>query len=376
MLFVLLAILVLACIYAALLFFYLSGWNRLPELQPADGTTRLPSVSVVIAARNEENSILRCLDSLASQDYQEPFEVIVVDDHSTDDTVKQVENFGAIPVELVSLSEYDGEFGKKSALRRGIALASGEVILLTDADCTVPESWITLMTAALGPAKQLATGPVLYAHGRNLLEAFQSLDLLGLMVITGGGWAIGLHHLGNGGNMVVRKTLYREVETDLKGRGLASGDDLFLIQHVARSSSAAIAYVKNPDVVVRSAPETSFRSFIAQRLRWASKNSSLPQRSVQLIWGFVWLTNLAMVTGCVIIFLQPSESAVLVLALSVMIKAIAEFSLLFSAARFAGGQRLLLWFPLAFLINIVYVIAIGALALCTSRFTWKGREVT
>ncbi len=117
-------------------------------MRPRSGTATLqPNVSVVVAARDEEDTIQRCLRALLAQDYPlERFEIIVVDDGSTDRTAARIRAMASEPVRLLSTTAACGHSGsKKAALTLGIEAARGDIILTTDADCLVPPSWITGM---------------------------------------------------------------------------------------------------------------------------------------------------------------------------------------------------------------------------------------
>lgn len=106
------------------------------EIPPSNGT--LPSLSLLIPARNEEMVIAACVQSLLAQDYPGPLEILVLDDHSTDKTTQVVEKITQTDgrVRLLSGGELlPGWKGKPNALRQLAAVATGELLLLTDADC-------------------------------------------------------------------------------------------------------------------------------------------------------------------------------------------------------------------------------------------------
>lgn len=124
------------------------GWKSLGGCREIRDAVK---VSVVIAARNEEKNIQACLDGLANQHYpRDRFEVILVDDHSGDRTVQVAEACIRRHPELnFRVHSSSASPGKKAALREGLKLASGEIVLTTDADCVPNPGWIRAMTAAL-----------------------------------------------------------------------------------------------------------------------------------------------------------------------------------------------------------------------------------
>ena len=120
-----------------------------------------PSVSAIVAARNEETTLPHCLDALAGQDYQGAFEVIVVDDRSRDRTWDLIAAKAATwPVLKGVQAGPDGRFKcpKKSALAEGIEASSGEILLFTDADCRPPADWVRSMVAHFAPGVGLVAG--------------------------------------------------------------------------------------------------------------------------------------------------------------------------------------------------------------------------
>src|SRR6185503_11374530 len=126
--------------YAILIAFYRAGWNELGIFTPNDDTPG-EKISIVIAARNEEENIGKLLASIGSQTYpRHLFEVIVVDDHSTDNTSAIAAGFSF--VKLIKLQFDNINSYKKKAIETGIAAASGELIVITDADCIVQPGWL------------------------------------------------------------------------------------------------------------------------------------------------------------------------------------------------------------------------------------------
>ena len=118
--------------YAILISFYRAGWNGL-DLFQAKGQDPDQKLSVVIAARNEEENIGNLLSSIAIQTYpQHLFEVVVVDDHSTDNTIAIASRFSF--VKIIKLQFDNINSYKKKAIETGIAAASGDLIVITDAD--------------------------------------------------------------------------------------------------------------------------------------------------------------------------------------------------------------------------------------------------
>lgn len=99
-----------------------------------------PSVSVVVPAYNAESTIADCITALINQDFPEPFEVLVIDDGSTDRTADLAQGVGARVLRRTR--------GRPAAARNtGINAAQGDIICFTDADCIPRADWLREITA-------------------------------------------------------------------------------------------------------------------------------------------------------------------------------------------------------------------------------------
>ena len=134
-------------LYLILILYFIAGNQRLEEVSSKNSTNI--SVSVIIPFRNEENNIENLVSSLTRQSYSNGIlEFIFIDDHSEDssnDLIRQKINQFDAPIKLLSLKE---TFGKKAAIQKGVEEAIGDMILTTDADCTMNKNWVTTMANA------------------------------------------------------------------------------------------------------------------------------------------------------------------------------------------------------------------------------------
>ena len=137
-------VVLLGLFYVWLILFYLKGWRNLQEFEVVSNKTST-TISVVVAARNEADNIENLLEDLANQSFlQSRFEVIIVDDHSDDDTFQIASNFTLSNLKVLKL---ESGIGKKAALHSGISDATNELIVTTDADCRVGEKWLETLAA-------------------------------------------------------------------------------------------------------------------------------------------------------------------------------------------------------------------------------------
>ena len=167
------ALTISACAYLLVMVIITSGWFRLKYFEGQSGQPET-TVSLVIAMRNEEKNIIKLLEHLYLQDYpKELIEVILVDDHSEDQTKNLVGRFRKENnIRNIILEKSPGP-GKKTAISQGVKLASGELIITTDADCEMASSWVTKIVdyyTSFHP--KLIVGPVVYHNERGLFQLF------------------------------------------------------------------------------------------------------------------------------------------------------------------------------------------------------------
>ena len=172
----------LTVLYFILISSYCYGWLKIKRTVIKNETAVF--VSVIIAARNEEENIVKCLDSILEQSYPENnFEIIVVDDSSTDKTNWLIREYAAkiSQVRLVTLSEHSKEIGKKNAIRTGVGLAKGELIVSTDADCVVGVNWLSSIVSLYTETNaKMIIGPVSFQDEQGVFEKMQSVEFMAL----------------------------------------------------------------------------------------------------------------------------------------------------------------------------------------------------
>jgi hypothetical protein len=216
---------------------------------------------------------------------------------------------------------------------------------------------------------------VQFYEGRNLLERFQALDFAGMMGITGAGIHLGFQRMGNGAHLAYPKRVFEAVGGYTATHHRASGDDLFLLQKVARQyGDEAILFLKNPDAAVFTAAMPDWPSFFAQRLRWGTKNAALPEWRVKAILAIVYLFCCSIVIHAVAApFAGGAVSKVL--ALQCGVKVLSDYILLRRMCFFFRRRALLRWFWPSFFIHTGYIALMGTASLFIPNYQWKGRLV-
>jgi cellulose synthase/poly-beta-1,6-N-acetylglucosamine synthase-like glycosyltransferase len=376
--------------YMLLILYYRSGWISIPDYIISK-EKYFTKVTVIIPARNEEKNIGACLDSIVNQDFPlEQLQVIVINDHSEDGTALVVKKFAGKNVELIDLKDHiDGKINsyKKKAIEVAMAKSTGELIITTDADCIVPSLWLQTIVSFFNEeqAKFIAM-PVVYKTNGTFLGTFQSLDFMTLQGITGASVDKGIHSMCNGANLAYSKEAFYAVDGFSGIDGIASGDDMLLMHKIAVKYPDDIHFLKSPDVIVQTAPMSTFRSFLNQRIRWASKADKYDDNRIFAVLLMVYLFNFLLLALPVTLFwYNPryffhSANVTIIFSLAewwvlmLIIKTWIEMRFLFPVAVFFNKAKLLWWFPLAQPFHILYTVVAGWLGKFGS-YEWKERKV-
>lgn len=357
--------------YSGLLLYYAVWWQKGKVPVPVSGLPRVP-ISVIVAARNEEKNIGALLEALSQQTYPpQLFEVVVVDDHSTDNTATVIQQATLTNLRLVQLQGNATASSKKKALAAGIAAAKNNHLLITDADCVPGKAWIeTLAVSFVQQNAMFIAAPVAYRHKNNLLGIFQTLDFITLQGITAAGVASGLHSMCNGANLGYTKNAFNAVQGFSGVDALASGDDMLLMHKIKTAYPANVNYLKTKDAIVYTHAAESWSEFVQQRIRWGSKTTAYQDKSLFWALVLVYLLNVWFVATSMAAFFYNSLGWPLFLAL--VWKTIMELLLVYPAARFFNKGPLVVFFPLLQPLHILYTVIIGALSQ-KGTYQWKGR---
>jgi cellulose synthase/poly-beta-1,6-N-acetylglucosamine synthase-like glycosyltransferase len=226
-------------------------------------------VSVVVAARNEAENIGACLEALRAQDYPGEWEVVVVDDRSTDGTSDRIRESHWAGLRLVRAPE-EPRFRcpKKSALAAGIERSAGEVLLFTDADCRPPPNWITATVALFAPGVGLAAGHAFPRPLRGFRQRVWALENLAVGALGAGSAGMGRPLSCTGRNLAYRRQVYEEVGGFSAIGHLIGGDDVYFLRLVSRTRWGVVA---NPSLVACGPGPQNWRALMRQKLRHAAK---------------------------------------------------------------------------------------------------------
>jgi len=397
--------LTLACVYFLVLVWLLLGLFKIKRntKRSAHGPSQVAEcegkplfVSVIVAARNEEENLARCLKSLLDQTYpKELYEVILVDDNSTDNSVSIARSFARKDdrVKLLSTKKYHNLTGKQHALDTGIRASKGRIILTTDADCKPPPRWIEDTVREFDPDVGLVAGySVFEENGSELFEKkleqkfrsslfqrladdgilqrtfteLQLLELLSQYIFSIGSMSQGVAWTCTGNNLAYRREVYDELG-GYETLGLTGLEDNMMLQWVGKNSKWKVKPVCN---VVYTKPVRTVSRFFAQRIRWAS--SSLQYRLPLVAFLVVaYGLNLALpfLIGLSVLGIISYKEFIVFLSL----KIVPEFLLVLKGLTLFNKTGLIKYFPLAQPLHVMYILICGIHGL-SGKFAWRGRK--
>ena len=361
-----------AGLYAAFTKWIHAGLGKL-KVEEDIPQRELPTVSVIVPARNEDNNIEETLESLAAQNYpKDKFQVVMVNDRSTDHTsglmtifTKKYSNFVQVDVQHLP----PGISPKKNALEWGITAANGEIIVTTDADCVHSPRWIRTLANYFKPDVGLVAGLTIFdPDDESWWHRLHSLDYLSHSFIGAGAIGEGSGMNCTGANLAYRYSVFIE----LKGYGdktdMVSGDDEFFLQSLVKTVKWKAVHALGADSVVRSLPPETLNGIINQRQRWGSKGLYYPPKIKKLAIGlFIYFLLLIISPALVLLNLLPSYIFGIALVvkiwsdLKVMARGCKIFDLKFPALTFIFLSAI---HPLVIIVSA----ALGHLV----AFDWKG----
>jgi len=350
------------------------GWFRLGKSIVSNAFADDVNVSIVIAVRNESYNMQSLLNQLTQQDYSiNLYEIIIVNDHSTDDTLQLINDFTSNnPHAKIKIVNAIGK-GKKNALYEGISTSSAELIVTTDGDCNMQTKWLkSIVDYYKSTNCYVILGPVVYENEKTIFQKFFSLDFISLVASGAGSCGAGLPLMGNGANIAFRRDAYIATKNKGNHEKYASGDDVFLIHNVAKKYGAkAIGFLRNNNAIVSTLPPQNLKQFMKQRSRWASKTTGY-----QLIWPIIVALTVFIFNILLLVMLVGSLFFTWLLPIYFLIiitKFLIDIPLVFNFLSFTRKTNLK---PLFFILEFIYpvYIVIAAIASTIFNFEWKGRE--
>ncbi len=362
----------LAFIYFILILLLYIGWikNKPFSIEKYKDNEQV-FVSIIIAVRNEENNILNIINDIREQTYNN-FELIIIDDHSSDSTVDIIKNFIIKNSQIKLLKLSDNFTSKKNAITKGIEKAQGNLIITTDADCRMNKNWLrTIVSFYVKYNPKMIVSPVIINEENTFFEKIQSLEFLSL--IGSGAGAININHaiMCNGANLAFEKNMFFEFNDALKNN-FSSGDDIFLLLKIKKNYGKKILFLKSLNATVHTKASPNLKTFVNQRKRWTSKSRAYYDFDILFTAIIIFLTNFSLLFTFVASFFNSQFFYYFLLLF--LTKSIIDFIFLHSITIFFNKLKLMkLFIPLQLLyfFYISFVSIVGNF----SKFEWKERNL-
>ncbi len=351
------------CSYLFLTVIFLIGTKR--EF-PCLSDSELPSATVIVAARNEEHNIIRCLKSLDELEYpDDKLEIVLVNDKSTDKTGDIIQDYIKNKPRfkyLVSGKEIGCLKGKTNALANGLEIATGKVILTTDADCSVPSTWAKTITSYYTNGVAMVNG-FTGQKFNTVFAGMQNLDFLYLQ--TAGSATINMNFpitcIGN--NMSYLKQVYDEVG-GYQNLTFSVTEDFNLLKAIKRLRKYKIIFPMNINSFVESLPCPDWKSLYRQKKRWIVGGLKGPLYGYAILISG-WLTSLCFALAP--FFYTP------VVGWFIFFKVLLDILLLQRITSEFGISNSIKHFWAFQIYYVVYVLVLPFIVIPNRRVIWKDR---
>jgi cellulose synthase/poly-beta-1,6-N-acetylglucosamine synthase-like glycosyltransferase len=328
-----------------------------------------PTVSVIVAARNEEDRIAGCLNSLRNLEYPlEKLEIIVIDDASTDRTGEIIEKFIADHGGLTLLHappEKSNLRGKTNAIAYGIRHSHGEILMFTDADCAVSSTWVR-KTVQYFTGTTGVVGGFTILDTENTFHGVQALDWLYLFGVASATSGLGIPMTAIGNNLAVRRFAYDEIG-GYENIPFSVTEDYSLVHTLVHKNNYSLGFPLDPGATVRSDACTSLLQLVRQKQRWGmGALDMVPVGMLVIILG--WFVRVSLLTGAFLLPMGYYLPALLAVILG-------DYVFLSKLFKLFPSRSLKKYFFLYELYFTLYGIIIPFLAFGSKKVVWKERAL-
>jgi biofilm PGA synthesis N-glycosyltransferase PgaC len=362
--------------YDLFLIWIFVGWRKL-KLRPSASQEK-SFISVIVPVRNEVGNIERLLDDLEKQSYsQNKYEVLIIDDQSTDETRQRVldrKERSEIHVTLVTLNNPTPQSlsSKKAAITLGVEMARGDLIILTDGDSRVGENWLRTYAQYFDVRDlKLMAGLVFIEPDGSFFSKIQTAEFASLIGSGASLFSLGFPALCNGANLAFTREVFLEVEGYKGNEGIISGDDEYLLSKIRKYHPGKIRFLKSREAIVNTPPSKNLTDFFQQRKRWAGKWKKPGNKTIIILAGFIFFIHSGILTG--FIWTLLGKIPLLIFVVLIFVKILLEYLLIHDIFTFAN-KKMNIW---AFLVSTIlyapYAVFFG-IAANIGGYTWKGRR--
>ena len=352
-------------------------WQFLPSAAKKQSSTT-NFLSVIIPVRNEQENIEALLNDLEKQNFPyERFEVLVVDDGSTDQTagiVRRLSMHSACKIHLISLTDAPTRSPKKRAIETAIQQAKGNLIVTTDGDCRVKPNWLqSISDCHISTKAKLISGPVTFFQETSFTDHLQTVEFSSLIGSGASVIAAGFPSLCNGANLAYEKSAFFAVNGYDGVRHIASGDDEFLMHKISAAFPGRVKFLKNPEAIVSTKAHKDWSLFFKQRKRWASKWKHYQSKTPLILAFYVFACNLSFILSVILLLSGSLDTNSFLILL--LIKCAPEWLFLGTILQFLRKPVSILFIPVTQIFYSFYVCFFGIIAQ-KPEYDWKGRQLS
>lgn len=326
--------------------------------------------TILIAARNEEANIEKCIEALLSQTLK-PLAIIVVDDNSEDKTSEILADISQKNSIVKHIICRENVVGKSKALQEALKFVETEIVLTIDADCFPTERWAESLIYKL-KSKKLITGPVIVASSNNFRKNMEYAETLFLIGFGAGAASFGLMFQASGANMAFYKTDFESFYNTNAAGKYKSGDDVYFLQYIQKKYGLKSAsFASSPSSVVETGACENFSSWIKQRVRWASKAPGYFSILPFVFGGIVALINVLFLLTIIYAIINGFD----LFSISVLcLKIFSELLLLVSCSQSWEIKTKIFYFLFLPVFYPFFLLSVGiSLLFFKNRVKWKGR---
>ncbi|MEN3322961.1 glycosyltransferase [Mariniflexile soesokkakense] len=350
--------------------YYVFFFSKFAFIKPEKEQTKKLSVSVIICAKNEAKNLQNFLPSIISQIYPD-FEIVLINDASTDDTLEVIEAFAAEHnnIKIVDVKNIEAFWGnKKYALTLGIKASKNDYLLFTDADCKpVSKYWIHNMCTHFTDKQSIVLGYGAYSKiKKSFLNKLIRFETLVTAVQYFSFAKVGIPYMGVGRNLAYAKKEFFNANGFINHIKLRSGDDDLFINQVATKDNTAICFSENSFTL--SLPKTNFKDWIKQKRRHIS-TAKYYKLNHKILLALLYSTQLIFWVIAPILLITTFKWQIVVGL--ILIRLTLQYTIFGLSSKKLGEQDLLIMLPFLEVFLIITQLTIFINNLISKPNHWK-----
>lgn len=361
--------------YILIVLFFIYGWLK-SKKYIAQKEHLSTSLTVVVAVRNEEANILNLLNDLKAQSYSSNlFDVIIVDDHSTDNTAKLIENYEMPNLRLIKL-DLDKPINsyKKKAITEAIKISKAKLIVSTDGDCRLNQDWLTTIVDFYESNNfKVISAPVTFHKQQSLFEILQTIEFQYLIGVGASAIFNNYPITCNGANFIYEREVFNELDGFNGIDHKAGGDDELFLHKVFTKYPNSAGFLKSETAIVKTYAKHNLKEFVQQRKRWASISTGYTDNKVVSIVIGIFFFNLLLFISPIIYFFDNNILEIFLIAFA--LKLVFDGYFMYLMLKFFNNTRYVIYSPLVVFLYVFYILYIGILGNINKTYHWKGRKV-